>query len=131
MIAMSPTRRTALATIGGAAAILLAGCGGSGSSGGAPSSGLQSAQSGSVTVDIKGYAFKPSTITVKPGTKVTFVMQDSGTQHTATGSGNSSFINSPKLNTGQSYTVTFSKPGTYSYTCTIHPYMKGEVIVRG
>ena len=30
-----------------------------------------------------------------------------------------------------SFTVTFEEPGTYPYFCAIHPWMKGQVIVRG
>jgi plastocyanin len=28
------------------------------------------------------------------------------------------------------FTVTFPKAGTYSYTCTLHPWMTGKVIVK-
>src|SRR5215208_5307979 len=30
-----------------------------------------------------------------------------------------------------SFTVTFQEPGTYPYYCAIHPWMSGQVIVRG
>jgi plastocyanin len=30
-----------------------------------------------------------------------------------------------------SFTVTFEEPGTYSYFCAIHPWMTGQVVVRG
>jgi hypothetical protein len=32
---------------------------------------------------------------------------------------------------GQSWTHTFTKPGTYTYFCTIHPWMDGVAIVQG
>ena len=35
------------------------------------------------------------------------------------------------LDGGQSATVTFNKPGSYTYTCTPHPFMIGEVVVTG
>jgi plastocyanin len=105
-------------------AVLLAGtlaaCGGSSSGSAAPSGGNN--------VAIKGFAFSPSTLTVKVGAKVTFTQEDSGVMHTAT-STNGKTINSPKMKQGQSYTVTFTKAGTYSYICTIHPFMKGTITV--
>jgi plastocyanin len=35
------------------------------------------------------------------------------------------------VQSGGTYTVTFTKPGTYPYACLIHPRMVGEVVVRG
>jgi amicyanin len=96
---------------------------GSSSSGGSPAS----SGSGN-TVVIKGFKFNPSTLTVKAGTKVTFTNDDSTTHNTR--SSGSSTINSGDLSKGQTYTVTFTKPGTYNYTCTIHPFMHGTVIVQ-
>jgi amicyanin len=81
-------------------------------------------------VTIKGFAFHPSTLTVKAGTKVTFTQEDGSVQHNvrSTGAG-AKTLNSPNLSKGQSYTVTFTKPGTYSYICSIHPFMKGTITV--
>jgi plastocyanin len=115
-----------------AGAVLLAGtiaaCGSSSSGGTSPTgtTGTPSATSGN-SVTIKGFAFHPASLTVKVGDKVTFTNEDS-VVHTATGSGNA--INSGNLAKGQSYTVTFTKVGTYNYICSIHPYMKGTVIVQ-
>ena len=80
------------------------------------------------TVTISNFKFVPATLTVKVGTKVTFTNEDNE-PHTAT-SQSTSTIHSPTLSKGQSYTITFTKPGTYDYICTIHPFMKGTVIVR-
>jgi plastocyanin len=101
----------------------LAACGGSSSAG-----GTAPAANGHAVL-IKGFKFVPATLTVPVGTKVTFTQEDS-TPHTVSGSGNSSFLRSAPLNKGQSYTVTFSKPGTYHYICSIHPTMHGTVIVK-
>lgn len=129
---MTRIRRTAVTAAAGAMAVVAAGCGGSSSgSSNAGGGGSGSAvQSGTAKVEIVNYSFKPSTLTVTPGTKVTYTQEDGGTVHNATGSGNASFISSPQLKQGQSYTVTFTKTGTYSYICTVHPYMKGTVIVK-
>lgn len=39
-------------------------------------------------------------------------------------------FNSPSIAPGQSYTLTFTEPGVYVYTCHIHPGMNGTVIVQ-
>jgi plastocyanin len=34
------------------------------------------------------------------------------------------------LDTDQKYSFTFTKPGTFSYFCSIHPMMTGKIVVR-
>jgi amicyanin len=81
------------------------------------------------TVDIASFAYKPATITVKVGTKVTWTNQDS-VQHTiTTNEGTPAKIDSGLLSKGESFSYTFDKAGTYTYFCEPHPYMKGTVIV--
>lgn len=77
-------------------------------------------------VSIQGFAFGPATITVHPGTTVTWTQNDED-QHTVTAD-DGSFTSSP-LVTGQTYTHTFTAPGTYHYHCSIHPFMHGTVVV--
>ena len=77
-------------------------------------------------VSIAAFAFGPTTITVKPGTTVTWTQQDED-QHTVTAN-DGSFTSSP-LVTGTTYTHTFTAPGTYAYHCSIHPFMHGTVVV--
>jgi plastocyanin len=77
-------------------------------------------------VAIQSFAFGPGTVTVKPGTTVTWTQQDED-QHTVTAD-DASFASSP-LVTGQTYTHTFTAPGTYHYHCAIHPVMHGAVTV--
>jgi plastocyanin len=38
-------------------------------------------------------------------------------------------FDSPVLQPGASYSFEFTKPGTYAYHCTIHPFMTGKVVV--
>lgn len=41
-------------------------------------------------------------------------------------------FSSPVLNTGQTFSVTFTVPGTYTYECTIHPaWMQASIVVIG
>lgn len=78
------------------------------------------------SVSIANMAFSPSTITVKKGTAVTWTNNDS-TTHNVT-AGNNGF-SSGSLAPGKTFSFTFDKAGSFSYTCTIHPSMKGTVVV--
>ena len=99
-------------------------------SGGTPdsSSGSQSAARGAVTIDIVDYIFKPETVTVRAGTKVTWVNHDAS-PHTATNTATSAF-DTDTLRKGERKTLTLKTPGTYAYICAFHPFMKATVIVR-
>ena len=129
----------ALALALAAAALAAAGCGSSGKSsdnGGvvtppaATSTG--SAAAGAAVsagkVQISNFKFAPAAITVRTGGTVTWTNGDSA-PHTATAKANSAF-NTDTLKQGQSKKITFSKPGTYQYTCLFHPFMSGTVVVR-
>ncbi|HEX4226342.1 MAG TPA: cupredoxin family copper-binding protein [Pseudonocardiaceae bacterium] len=78
------------------------------------------------TVSITNFAFAPAAITVKVGTTVTWTNKDQDA-HTVTAQ-DRTFSSSP-LNTGGTYQFTFTKPGTYAYLCTIHPFMTATVVV--
>ena len=79
-------------------------------------------------VEIRNFAFAPATLTVPAGTRVVWTNQDEE-PHVITSAG-ALFASSKGLDTGDSYAVTFSKPGTYAYYCSIHPMMVGTVIVQ-
>ncbi len=79
------------------------------------------------TVHIKNFAFDPATLTVAAGTTVRFVNDDSEA-HTVTARDGS--FNSDGLDTNDSWSFRFSKPGDYAYFCQLHPYMKGTVTVK-
>ncbi|TMG23839.1 MAG: plastocyanin [Chloroflexi bacterium] len=77
-------------------------------------------------VEIKGFAFNPPSITVKVGAKVTWTNQDS-TGHTVTFDQGGD--TSDTLASGKTYSEDFTKAGTFTYHCRIHPSMKGTVVV--
>ncbi|MFI1202636.1 cupredoxin family copper-binding protein [Streptomyces sp. NPDC020883] len=79
-------------------------------------------------VAIKNFAFSPATLKIKVGTKVTWTNQDTDT-HTVTSTGSGGPLHSPALATQATYSYTFTKPGTYAYLCTIHPFMTATVEV--
>jgi plastocyanin len=95
----------------------------------APASAQQSPAEPQSTEDIqiKEFSFNPSSITVQKGTIVTWIQMDS-VQHTIT-SDDGAFESSP-LAKGESWSFTFNTPGTYTYHCSPHPGMKGEIIVQ-
>ena len=71
-------------------------------------------------------AYQPSQLTVAAGQTV--VWRNSGLgPHTVTAA--SGAFNSGTMQTGATFSYTFSTPGTYSYECLIHPTMKGTVVV--
>ncbi len=78
-------------------------------------------------VSIKNYAYSPTELNIKAGTKVTWTNNDSA-PHTVT-SDSDGLLVSATLNQGQSYTYTFTKVGVTYYHCAFHPMMKGSVIV--
>ncbi|MGB8309668.1 MAG: plastocyanin/azurin family copper-binding protein [Methanoregula sp.] len=88
---------------------------------------------GAVTVNIQNFAFSPASITISHGTTVTWVNQDSVNHqilNDAAGTfAEGALFSSDSLLNGKSYSFTFDTPGTYPYHCSIHPYMKGTVIV--
>jgi plastocyanin len=78
-------------------------------------------------VNISNFAFAPVSLTVPVGTTVTWTNKDEE-PHTVVSNDGSTF-HSPGLGTDQTYSYTFAKPGTFDYTCSIHPFMHGTVEV--
>ncbi|HVA90799.1 MAG TPA: cupredoxin family copper-binding protein [Chloroflexota bacterium] len=80
-----------------------------------------------VQVTIQNFAFSPQMITITPGTTVTWTQKDSA-PHTVT-SDTGAWTASAPLSTGQTFSHTFTKMGTYPYHCSVHPNMIASVIV--
>lgn len=78
------------------------------------------------TVIIQNFAFNPDTLTVKVGTTVTWINQE--TDHDVVS--DAGVFTSPRLNNGANYTYTFTQAGEYPYHCGIHPSMTGKIIVQ-
>jgi plastocyanin len=73
------------------------------------------------------YSFSPATLTVAKGTTVTW-NNKSDAPHTVT-SDNNAFTGSQNLSESQTFQMTFTTAGTYTYHCAIHSYMKATIIV--
>ena len=84
---------------------------------------------GGTPVAIRGYSFSPTVLTVPAGTTVTWTNFDDA-PHTVTGTSGPVPLSSPQLTKGQSWSFTFTVPGTYGYYCAVHPTMTASVIVE-
>jgi plastocyanin len=79
-----------------------------------------------VSVVINNFSFSPSQISIKAGTKVTWINNDS-VAHTVTSK--SGLFGSVTLNPGSSFNFVFNTVGNFDYYCTIHPSMTATVVV--
>lgn len=86
------------------------------------------AQALDVTIDINDMAFSPAALDIAIGAKVTWVNNDA-VAHTIT-SDVDGIIDSPTIDPGQTYKFTFTRAGTVSYHCNIHPTMQASVTVK-
>jgi plastocyanin len=80
-----------------------------------------------VAVKIDNFSFGPQVITVAPGTKITWTNRDD-IPHTVVST--EGVFKSKVLDTDESFSFTFDKPGTYPYFCSVHPKMTGTVVVK-
>jgi plastocyanin len=78
------------------------------------------------TVAMDGTRFIPETLSVKQGDRVVWVNKDPF-PHTATAGGT---FDSKSVGTGESWSYVAGKAGEFPYVCTLHPGMKGTLIVR-
>jgi plastocyanin len=84
------------------------------------------ANAGAISID--NFTFTPQTMTVKAGTTVTWTNRDDIPHGIASES--NAFAKSKALDTDDSYSFTFSTPGTYKYFCYVHPHMTGTIVVE-
>ncbi len=78
-------------------------------------------------VKIDNFSFTPQTLTVHPGTTVTWVNKDD-VPHTVTSTDKK--FKSRALDTDEQFSFTFSAAGTNNYFCSVHPHMTGKIIVQ-
>jgi plastocyanin len=86
-----------------------------------------SAQAADTEVKIDQYVFAPQRITVKAGTTVTWT-NDDDVPHTVASS--TKLFKSKTLDTGDTFSFTFTTPGAYQYFCSVHPHMTGAIVVE-
>jgi len=119
-------------------AAALAACGGSGASPAAsapasaagPSEAASSeapAAGGGDAVTIQNFAFGPASLSVAPGTTVTWTNSDTAA-HTATADDGS--FDSSSIAPGATFSQAFDTAGTFAYHCSIHPNMTATIEVE-
>ncbi len=93
----------------------------------APGTDTVSATGTRLSAAIVDFSYQPARLTIRPGTTV--VWNNRGqVAHTVTAEDRS--FDTGEIDSGQTGSLTFSRPGTYRYHCTPHPFMKGEIVVR-
>jgi plastocyanin len=110
---------------------LLAGCGGSSAGAPAPTSTIPAGTGTHVTIIAtkSGHPdalYDPDPIRIRVGQTITWTNTDSDPHDVSADNG--SFYSGP-IGTDGSWKWTARHPGTYTYTCTLHPDMHGTIIV--
>src|SRR5690349_2729927 len=105
------------------ATALLAGCGSDKDAAPAPA-GTKPTD----TIKIVNFVYDPTPATVKAGTKISIRNADAA-PHTITDGGSAKAFDSGTIKGKATGSLTIDRPGTYSYICEIHPFMKGEITV--
>ena len=91
-------------------------------------SGQLSAQTSAPSViTIKNFMFSPASLTVGVGSTVTWTNADEEPHTIVSDSG---LFRSNAVDTKESFSFKFDKPGTYRFFCSIHPQMVGTIIVK-
>ena len=80
-------------------------------------------------ITIDNFTFAPAVLTVKPGEKVVWTNHDD-MPHSVVSAATPPLFKSHPLDTDDSFSVAFDKPGTYDYFCGLHPHMHGTVVVK-
>ncbi|MGH8180099.1 MAG: cupredoxin domain-containing protein [Steroidobacteraceae bacterium] len=78
---------------------------------------------------ISHYSFQPGALTVAKDSTVIWVNQDDDV-HTIKSTDGPEAFSSPALDNGNRFGFTFHRAGTYHYVCSVHPFMRGVIVVR-
>jgi len=95
----------------------------------APSASTSPSSPTSNSVTIQGMAFSPSSFSAAVGDTITITNKDS-VAHTFTADAGPDTFDTGTIQPGSSSTVVLKTAGTFGFHCTIHPSMKGTLIVQ-
>ena len=88
---------------------------------------LADAQNQTSAIAIDNFTFNPQTVTVKAGTTITWTNKDD-IPHAIAAVGKQ--FKSKVMDTDNTYSFTFTTPGSYAYFCSLHPHMTGTIVVE-
>lgn len=80
-----------------------------------------------VTIRIENFTFTPSSVEIRPGTRVTWENADDIPHAIVLSDGS---YRSKALDTTERTSFTFTQAGSFGYFCGLHPHMTGTVVVR-
>ena len=92
-----------------------------------PCQSMADAATAPTIVMAKDFMFAPVATTVKAGSTVTWTNKDDEPHTVVSDTG---LFRSAALDTDESFSFRFDKPGTYHYACSIHPRMTGTIVVQ-
>jgi plastocyanin len=92
-----------------------------------PGPSVAVAPDASTIVMAKDFMFAPTSLTVTAGSTVTWRNNDDEPHTVVSDTG---LFRSGAMDTNESFSFRFDKPGTYRYACSIHPRMVGTIIVQ-
>jgi plastocyanin len=78
-------------------------------------------------VKIDNFSFAPQMVTIAVGGTVTWTNRDD-IPHTVVST--DGVFKSKVRDTDETFSYTFTKPGTYPYFCSVHPKMTGKIVVQ-
>jgi plastocyanin len=85
------------------------------------------ARSDSTKAVVQDFTFRPGRIEVASGATVVWA---NGGQVAHTVTSDDGTFDTGLIEAGRQGAITFSTPGTYTFHCTPHPFMRGEIVVR-
>jgi len=86
----------------------------------------EAAVAGAHEVSIDNFSFTPAMTSVAAGTTISWMNHDDIPHNVVS---TEQKFKSPVLDTGEQFSHRFDAPGTYTYFCSIHPKMTGQIVV--
>ena len=77
-------------------------------------------------IKIDNFVFTPDMADIPAGTTVVWT-NDDDIPHTVADVKRT--FKSKAMDTGETFSFTFTTPGTYDYFCSLHPHMKAKIVV--